>query len=79
MNKIHVIDKILHENNQEILVDYGGEFELIGKLSVGDEIRHTHIRVRKITDYESYINAIDEGYDAEYVILLSKDGDIYSL
>ena len=69
MNKIHVSDKNLHENKQEILVEYGGEFELIGKLSVGDEIRQTQIRVRKISDYESYINAIDEGYDAEYVTL----------
>ena len=69
MNRIHVFDKNLHENKQEILVDYGGEYELIGKLSVGDEFRQTHIRVKKITDYESYINAIDEGYDAEYVTL----------
>ena len=69
MNKLLVFDKNLHENKQEILVEYGGEFDLIGKLSVGDEIRQTHIRLRKITDYESYINAIDEGYDAEYVTL----------
>ena len=69
MKKTHVFDKNLHENKQGIIVVYGGEFELIGKLSVGDEIGQTHNRVRKNSDYESYINAIDEGYDAEYVTL----------
>ena len=39
-----------------------------GKISVGDQIRETLIRFRKITDYEHYINAIDEGYDAEGAI-----------
>ena len=32
------------------------------------QVRQTHIRFRKIDDYESYINAIDEGYDAEDAI-----------
>ena len=34
LNKIHVVDKSLHEIKQEILVDYTGEFEMAGKLSV---------------------------------------------
>ena len=68
LNKIHAIDKNLHEIKNEILVDYAGEFEMAGKLSIGDQIRETHIRLRNITDYESYINAIDEGYEAEDAI-----------
>ena len=65
LNKIQVIDKNLHEIKEELLGDYGGEFEMVGRLSVGDQIRTTHIRFRNITYYEAYINSIDEGYDAE--------------
>ena len=54
--------------------DYEGEFEMVGKLSVGDQIRTTHIRFRNITDYEAYINSIDEGCDAEDAIF---NGYIY--
>ena len=39
-----------------------------GRLKVGDQVRQTQIRFRKIDDYESYNNAIDEGYDAEDAI-----------
>ena len=48
--------------------DYVGEFEKLGKLSIGDQIRETHISFRNITDYEHYIDAIDEIYDAEDAI-----------
>ena len=65
LNKIHVVEKNLHEISNEILGDYDGEFGKVGKLSVGDQIRETHIRFRNITDSENYIKAIDEGYDAE--------------
>ena len=41
---------------------------MVGSLKVGDQTRQTHIRVRNITDYEAYINAIDEKYDAEGAI-----------
>ena len=41
---------------------------MVGKLSVGDQIRMTHIRFRNITDYEAYIISIDEGYDGEDAI-----------
>ena len=68
LNKIHVVNKNLHEIKQEIVVDCGGEFEMIGKVSVGDQIRETHIRFRNITDYEAFINAIPEGYEAEVAI-----------
>ena len=33
---------------------------MIGKLSIGDQLRTTHIRYRNITDYESYKNPIDQ-------------------
>ena len=38
---------------------------MVGKLSVGDQIRETHIRFRNNTEYEVYINANDEGYDED--------------
>ena len=76
LNKIHVVNKNLHEIKQEFLEDYTGEFEMVGNLKVGDQIRQTHIRFRNISDYEAYINAIDEGYDAEDAIF---KGYIYKL
>ena len=65
LNKIHVVDKNLHEIKQKILGDYSCEFEKVGKISVCDQIRPTHFRFRNIIDYEAYINSIDEGYDPE--------------
>ena len=41
---------------------------MVGRENVGDQIRETHIRFRNVAVYESYINAIDEGYDAEDTI-----------
>ena len=35
------------------LQDYTGDFEMNGKLSVGDQIHETHIRFRNITDYDA--------------------------
>ena len=65
LNKIQVVNKNLHEIHKEILREYAGEFEMVGKLKVGDQIRETHIRFRKITKYESYIKAIDQDYEPE--------------
>ena len=48
--------------------DYEGDFEMVGNLKVGDQIRQTHIRFRNFDDYESFINSIAEGYDAEDAI-----------
>ena len=59
LNKIQVVNKNLHEIKQELLLDYTGEFEVVGNLKVGDQIRRTHIRLN-ISDYEAYINAIDQ-------------------
>ena len=75
-NKIQVIDKNLHEIKQEILEDYTGEFEMIGNLKVGDQIRQTHIRFRNTNDYEAYINSTDQDYDSEDAIF---NGYIYKL
>ena len=41
---------------------------MVGSLKVGDQIRQTHTIFRTIDVYESYINAIDQGYDAEDAI-----------
>ena len=65
LKRIHVLDRNLHEIKIETTGDYGGKIEMVGKLSIGDQIRETHFRFRNITDYERYINSIDEGYEAE--------------
>ena len=41
---------------------------MVVNLKVGDQIRQTHINFRNISDYETSINAIDDGYDAEDAI-----------
>ena len=76
LNKSQVVNKNLHEIKQEILIDYNGEFEMVGNLKVGDQIRQTHIRFRNLDGFESYINSIDEGYDADDCIF---NGYIYKL
>ena len=76
LNKIRVIDKNLHEIKFEILQDYDGTFEMIGTLLVGDQLHQTHIRFRKMIDFESYINKIDDGYDADDSIF---NGYIYKI
>ena len=76
LNKIQVVNINLHEIKNEILQDYTGEFEMVGRLKSGDQIRQTHIRFRKITDYEAHINSIDEGYDSEDAIF---NGYVYKI
>ena len=51
-----------------MLLDYTGAFKMVGKLSIGDQIRETHFRHRNITEYEAYINAIDQDYESKYAI-----------
>ena len=70
LNKNHVVKKTLHEIKQKLLGDYSCEFDMVGKISVRGQIRQTHIRFGNITDYEAYINSIDEGYDAEDSIFI---------
>ena len=43
LNKIQAIDAILDEIEREILGDYAGDFEMVGSLKVGYQIRQTHI------------------------------------
>ena len=76
LNKIQVIIKNLHEIKQEILLDYTGEFEMVGNLKVGDQIRQTHIRFRNMDDFEAYINSIDQDYDSDDSIF---NGYIYKI
>ena len=49
---------------------------MVGILKVGDQIRQTRIRFRNINNYEAYINAIGEGYDAEDAIF---NGYVYKI
>ena len=56
--------------------DYVAEFEKVGIFKVGDQIRQTHIRFRKIDDYEAYINAIDQNYVSEDALF---NGHFYKL
>ena len=56
--------------------DYDGTFEMIGTLIVGDQLRQTHIRFRKLIDFETYIDKIDDGYDSDDSIF---NGYIYKI
>ena len=73
---IEVVYKDIHDIKNEILRDYTGEYEMVVKLPLGDQIRETHIRFRNMDDFESYINAIVEGYEAEDAIF---NGYIYKI
>ena len=66
--KIQVVDKNLHEIKNEKFLDYTDDFQVIGKLSIGDQIHQTHNRIRNITDCEHYFNAIDQDYKSEGAI-----------
>ena len=68
INKIQIVNKNLHEIKKGILLDYIGEFEMVGNLKVGDQIRQTHIRFRTMDDFEAHINSLDEGHDADDAI-----------
>ena len=57
--------KIYTKLINEILLDYAGAFEMVGNLKVGNQFRQTNIRFRNMDDFEAFINAIDEGQDAE--------------
>ena len=76
LNKIEGFDKNLHEIKYEILEDYEGVFELIGNLKVNDQTKQIHIRYKNMDAFESYINKIDDGYDADDSIF---NGYIYKI
>ena len=76
LNEIQVINKNLHETKNKILLKYTGAFEMVGKLKIGDQIRHTNKRFGNMDDFEGYINSIDQNYDSEDAIF---NGYIYKL
>ena len=76
LNKIQVVNKSLDEIKQEILQDYESVFEMVANLKVGEQIRQTHIRFRKMDYFEAYINAIDQDYGSEDAIF---SGYIYKI
>ena len=78
LNKIEVIIKNLHEIRSEIILDYTGEFEMVGNLKNGDQIHQTHTRFRNSDDYEFYINAIDQDFESEYAIFKGYFYKIYT-
>ena len=49
---------------------------MVGNLKGEDQIRQAHIKFRNMVGFEAYINAIDEGYDAEDAIF---NGYVYKL
>ena len=60
LNKVHIIDQNLRQIKNEILGDYVGEFEMVGRLKTADQTRETHFRVTNKDDFESYNNANDQ-------------------
>ena len=75
-DSIYVDNLNLHEIKGEILEDYTGDFELIGKLIIGPVEHKTNIRFKNMDDFERYINAIDIDYDSDDAIFT---GYVYKL
>ena len=46
---------------------------MVGRLKIVDQIRETHIGFRNITDFEVYINAFGQDYEAENAIVIGYD------
>ena len=77
INKRYVNGLNLHEYKNETLEDYTGDFELIGSTVIGEIEQKTNIRFKNVDDFETYINAIDNGgYDSEDVVFT---GCLYKL
>ena len=67
-NRKYVNGLNLHENKNEILENYTGDFELIGSMLVGEIEQKTNIRFKNVDDFEIYSIAIDNsGYDSDDV------------
>ena len=75
-DNIYVNNLNLHEIKNEILEDYTGDFELIGKMIIGPVEHKTNNRFKNMDHFEIYINAIDIDYDCEDVIFT---GYVYKL
>ena len=66
-NKIYVNNLNLHENKNQFLQDYTGDFQLNGSMIIGPIEHKTNIRFKNMDDFQSYRNAIDVNYDSEDV------------
>ena len=75
-NKTYVNNSNLHEIKNEILQGYTGDFELNVLMIIGPIEHKTNIRFKKMYDFGSYINAIDNDYDSEDVTFT---GYVYKL
>ena len=67
IKNIYVNNLNLHEIKNEISQDYTGDFVLNGLMIIGPFGHKTNISFKNMDDFESYINAIDIGYDSEDV------------
>ena len=47
---------------------------MVGRLKVGDHIRDTRVKFRNNSDYEAYINRIDQNYESDDAVF---NGYIY--
>ena len=63
--KIYVNSLNLHEITNESFLEYKYDFELIGSLLIGEIEQRRNIRFKILGDFETYIDGIDDGYDAE--------------
>ena len=66
-NKIHVFDRNLHGIENEILLDYVREIEMVGNLKLVIKFVKLILDLEMLlnTEYETYINAIDQEYESE--------------
>ena len=75
-NKIYVNKLNLHENKNESLLRYTGDFDSNGLMLIGPVEHKTNISFENMDDFESYINAIGVEYDSEDVTF---SGYVYKL
>ena len=68
MNKFFVIGLISHQNKDELSKDDTSDFEMVGILVIGENLKNTHIRFRIFNDYESFSFSTDDGYDSSDAI-----------
>ena len=70
LNKKEVIDKNIHEIKNEIIRDYAGEFEIVGRMKIADQTRETHFRFSNTDNYEAYDIPIDQDYEFEDAVFI---------
>ena len=64
-NRIYINGLNLHENKNETLLDYTGDCEMVGSMTIGEIEQKTIIRFKTIDNIETYINVIVVDYDSE--------------